>query len=133
VGDRANIYLTQASDTERGIYLYTHWSGYRWPERLREALEFGKGRWNDSQYLARIITSRVFAELVDETVSGGIGLEIGDNERPITIVDLDGMTVSFSNEGQETQRKEWTDTRSFADYVAQEKADYPRELASQRR
>lgn len=125
MGDRANIYLTTTAAPERGLYLYTHWSGYEWPEELREALLFGEGRWNDSQYLARIITSRVFRDLVDDQTGGGLSLDIGDNEYPITVVDLDARTVSFAPEGMHQDPKEWTHTKSFADYTAQARADYP--------
>lgn len=46
MSDRANIYLEMpGTDGESsGIYLYTHYSGYAWPEALREALTFGRGR-----------------------------------------------------------------------------------------
>jgi hypothetical protein len=41
MGDRANIYLVDNRDAGRGIYLYTHWNGYEWPEKLRQALAAG--------------------------------------------------------------------------------------------
>lgn len=131
MGDRANIYLVMPKSygpkaETGGIYLYTHWSGYRWPEALREALEFGKGRWNDDQYLARIITSRVFGDLVESETGGGIGLTIGDNEHLITVANLVDNTVSFAEEGDETDPRKRFGTMTFAEYVAQEEADYPK-------
>jgi hypothetical protein len=133
MGDRANIYLEMpkayGQDAERsGVYLYTHWSGSEWPEKLREALEFGKGRWDDDPYLARIITSRVFADLVDSETGGGLSLVLTDNEYPITVVDLSNQTVSFAPLGGETDSNQRVAVKSFADFVAQSRADYPAEL-----
>jgi len=131
MGDRANIYLVTPKSygpkaQVGGIYLYTHWSGYAFPEKLREALEFGKGRWDDDQYLARIITSRVFADLVDSETGGGIGLTIGDNEigRPVLVVDLINGTVSFAAEGDEGYPSRRYGQKTFAEYVAQDKAEW---------
>jgi len=127
MGDRANIYLEMPTpDGGRGgVYLYIHWSGESWPESLREALAFGRKRWNDDQYLARIITSRVFADLVDEETGGGLSLRIGDNERPIIVVDLAGQTVSFAREGSETDPEQRQHSMSFEEFTAQPLASYP--------
>lgn len=126
MGDRANMYLID-DDQQHGIYVYTHWSGYAWPEKLRSALAFGDDRWNDSQYLFRIIISRVFVDLVDETTGGGVSTVIGDNEHPIIVVNMDDLTVSFAQEGLEKNPSRWYGTMSFREYSQQEKADYPSE------
>jgi hypothetical protein len=132
MGDRANIMLVMPKSygpkAQSGrIYLYTHWSGHQFPEALREALEFGKGRWNDDQYLARIITSRVFRNLVDDTTGGGIGLTIGDNEpgRPVIVANLIDNTVSFADEGAEGHPARRYGRMTFAEYVGQIEATYP--------
>ena len=130
MGDRANIYLempkSYGPEAEvGGIYLYTHWSGYVWPERLREALKFGRPRWNDEQYLARIIISRVYSDVIDSETGGGIGLTIGDNEHLITVVDVLNREVSFAHEGSEADPKQRFAKMSFAEFVAQERAEYP--------
>ncbi len=130
MGDRANIYLEMPGNdgAPSGVYLYTHYSGYEWPERLREALEFGRGRWDDDQYLARIITSRVFADLVDDEVGGGLSLRIGDNEYAIIVADLINRQVSFVDPGQERNPDKRYGHLSFNDYVKQERAEYPTEV-----
>jgi hypothetical protein len=94
MGDRANIYLRDSDDTS-GIYLYTHDGAQTWPHRLQEALHFGRSRWNDPPYLARIITSRVFADLVFETIGGGLSTQLGDNQYPLLCVDLLGQRVGL--------------------------------------
>lgn len=124
MGDRANIYLVDG-DADHGIYLYTHWDGSRWPEALRKALAFGKGRWGDPQYLGRIIASQVFSDIHDQGIGGGLSTVMGDNDNPVIVVDLDQSTVSFAPEGGEGARGRWQHTVSFADFVAQKRADYP--------
>jgi hypothetical protein len=129
MGDRANIYLevpkSYGPEAERGgIYLYTHWKGHRWPEALRLALEFGRERWDDDIYLARIITTRVFADLTD-TTGGGLSLVISDNSYPIIIADLVNQTVSFAEEGEEATPALRYGTRTFAEFVGQRAAHYP--------
>ena len=131
MGNRANIVLLTPTgygpDHGLGaIYLYTHSFGDQWPEALREALEFGRSRWDDDQYLARIIVSRVFTRLTDETTGGGISLRIGDNSYPLIVCNLRTNTVGFTQEGHELADLS-TDphTLSFADYVAQDRATFP--------
>lgn len=127
MGDRANIYLVVPAKGggTGGIYLYTHWSGCAWPERLREALEFGRDLWSDDQYLARIITSRVFSDCVDSKTGAGLSLVMGDNEHPIIICDLINHQVSFADEGEEANPDLRYGHLSFSDYVKQNKSNYP--------
>jgi hypothetical protein len=134
MGDRANAYVElptgYGADAGRGgIYLYTHWSGYDWPEKIREALEFGEGRWNDDQYLTRILTSRVFRDLTESTVGGGIGLTMGDNERPVIVVDTIRQEVSFAAPGEEKIRAKRYATKSFREFVDQNRADWIKPLS----
>lgn len=109
MGDRANIVLNYGTDDEgrdQEIYLYTHWAGHRWPEELRKALIFGKGRWGDSAYLGRIIASKVFEDCHDGLTGGGIAPYITDNEYPLIYVYLEEDLVRIG-------KQEW----SFEDYT----------------
>lgn len=130
MGDRANIYLQTPSNDEKpaGIYLYTHWSGYRWPEALREALVFGKSHWNDPEYLGRIIASQVFSDIHNETTGGGLSLRIGDNSYPIIVCDIEAQEVSFAEAGSEADDSLRKHHISFTEYVDQERADYPSDM-----
>ncbi len=127
MGDRANIYmeLPVTREQKQGVYLYTHWSGCEWPEELRQALEFGRDRWGDDQYLARILVSRIFRHNVDDTTGGGLSLMLCDNEYPIIVADLVTQTVSFAREGAEHDPEQRYGHMSFATYVAQAEAKYP--------
>ena len=93
MGDRGNIVIKQ--DGGKGeIYLYSHWGGEELPKTLRAALVRGKGCWDDSPYLARII----FCEMVKghEMSETGFGISTYecDNEHDLLIVDPDKQTVT---------------------------------------
>ncbi len=123
MGDRANIYLIDCDPAfggaEHGIYLYTHWHGYEWPERLRQALVFGKGRWGDPGYLARIITSRVFMDIHEEEGGGGISTTVSTSPAyPILVVDLVNSQVARARHGGEQNPDAWVALSKFEDYVA---------------
>lgn len=136
MGDRANIYVVDrrpaaADDTETiGIYLYTHYYGDEWVEQLRQALALpiAQRRWNDPQYLIRIVTDYVFRSLRDSETGGGISTEIGDNSYPITILDVANGTVSFAAEGSEEDRNNWRHTMPIPEFAAQETATYPADM-----
>lgn len=129
MGDRANILVVgepAENGTVHGIYLYTHWSGYRWPETLRAALDSANARrrWRDGTYLTRIIVSQVFGDIHDSEYGGGISTRRTDNEHPITILDIPNQRVAWALEGSELDTEEWYGHISFADFVAQEQAEY---------
>ena len=67
MGERGQILI---KDT--GVYLYTHWTGYRLKNILQESLS-KKWRWNDEDYLTRII----FDVMKDGDTTGETGYGIG--------------------------------------------------------
>lgn len=95
MGDRANVFVRDGD--EHGVYLYTHGHGTVLPGILRDALRRGKGRWDDSQYLARII----FCEMVKNDVKGltgfGITSRVWDGDDRVIVVDPDTLTVKVRN------------------------------------
>lgn len=112
MGNRANVKVIQYENATP-LYLYTHWSGSIWNIELAKALKFGESRWDDEAYLTRILISRMYAEDVNETIGGGIGVDyIPDNENPIIIVDIGTRTVYL--EGSED------DAETFREYVSRE-------------
>lgn len=124
MGDRANIYIIDSAKADRGIYLYTHWNGYEWPEELRKALEKARPRWGDVSYCTRILVSNLYSDIHDQEIGGGISTFITDNSYPVIVVDQVAQTVAFATVDSETDRSAWTGQKSFAEYVAS-KADYP--------
>ena len=95
MGDSAKIYLRDTEDTS-GMYLYTHDGAQCWPDRLQDALRFGKPRWDDPNYLSRIIATQVFADLVNSVLGGGLSTEMGDNDGyPLLCVVFPGQRVGL--------------------------------------
>jgi hypothetical protein len=103
MGDRGNIFFVdrREGDALEGIYMYTHWSGAVLPAIVREALERGRGRWGDSQYLARIVFCELIGDAVREEIGYGLSTRIGDNEHSVVRIDDLSARVSFHEPGKE--------------------------------
>ena len=92
MGDRANIKIE--AEGEAPIFLYTHWNGYCLPETLQTALA-RKQRWDDSQYLTRIIFSEMIkADVLDEH-GYGISTIVHDGDDRIITVNCVDQTVTI--------------------------------------
>jgi len=91
MGDRANIKVTGCGD----VYLYTHWNGYELPKILKQALIRGRDRWDDPQYLARIIFCEMVRGYEMENSGYGISGECGDGEDRIITVNSENKTVEW--------------------------------------
>jgi hypothetical protein len=86
---------------------------------VKDALscDVGKRRWNDAQYLARIIFCRMIGErdIMGET-GYGITSVICDNEHPIITVDVAKQQVRLHNENDLDANP--IDTKSFAEFTS---------------
>lgn len=104
MGDRANVKWVDSDDGV--LHFYTHWSGYKLQATVAAALNRGRNRWDDDQYLARI----VFCEMIQDDVVGGetgfgLATYVGDGEDRIvtvntktqTVVDFAGVEHTFEN------------------------------------
>ena len=92
MGDRANV---QVKTNGKSVFLYTHWKGEELPKIVQHSL-LRKQRWDDAQYLARII----FCEMIGPNELGGetgygISAEVGDGDNRIVIVDTDEQKVRW--------------------------------------
>jgi len=103
MGDRANI-LVKEDDKMSGIFLYTHWGGYKLPEVLKAALIRGEDRWDDAPYLTRIIFCEMVRGKELETTGYGISTMESDWNNPLITVNVleqtverDGEIYSFEN------------------------------------
>lgn len=103
MGDRANVYVHHGD--RPGVYLYTHGNGYKLPEVLREALA-REERWDDDQYLSRIIFSEMIKDDIDGSTGYGISAYCGDGSDKI--LDVDTMRGTVSIDGL---------LRSFREYI----------------
>jgi hypothetical protein len=93
MGDRANIKLTGATMGE-GIHLYSHWGGSNLPTVLKSALERGRDRWGDPQYLGRIIFSEMIQDSTLDNTGFGLSVDVGDGDDRILTVDMSSQTVT---------------------------------------
>lgn len=114
MGDRANIYMVQNDGKDAGLYFYTHWSGSELPETLQLALKQGKDRWNDEQYLGRIIFCTMVGS--DKGNTGfGITTYLCDGGYKLLVVNAEKQTVGVSASWDSIEVvKSWT----FDEYVA---------------
>jgi len=133
MGDRANVFVVDRTPEEdvpgetSGIYLYTHWNGYQWPEMLRIALDLdiARRRWADPSYLIRIVAMSLFEDCAGGERGGGIGTTMDDNEHPIIILDIPNQTVAFALQGHERNRSRWACATSFEEFCSKIEGDYP--------
>jgi hypothetical protein len=106
MGDRGNIIMNMEDGNK--IYLYTHWGGHGLKDTLKSALERGRDRWNDEQYLSRIIFNEMTKGREMDLTGYGISTYECDNENERLFVDVKNQTVTV--EGKPSV--------SFNDFVA---------------
>jgi hypothetical protein len=86
MGDRGQVRIIGTYGSEKDLYFYTHWTASRLPEIVATALDRGRGRWNDDEYLNRIVFSEMIKDQVLDEIGYGIGLnEHGDVWRIVEI------------------------------------------------
>lgn len=93
MGDRANVVIKSSGQQ---VCLYTHWTGSELPEIVKEALKRGKNRWDDFQYLTRII----FCEMIKDDVMGETGYGISQEEHDgggIVNINCDEGTIAIDS------------------------------------
>ena len=93
MGDRANT-LVKSNENDKGIYFYTHWSGYRLPQTVQTALK-RKLRWDDESYLNRIIFSEMIKDSVTDETGYGISTFTHDGETRIVEIKHEKQTVTM--------------------------------------
>lgn len=98
MGDRANVYITDVDDS--GVYLYTHWGGYKLLDVVRTALK-RQERWSDGAYLARIVFCAMVGTDWKGTTEYGISATLGDNEHPIIVLSAKDQAIGLAHEGEE--------------------------------
>ena len=102
MGARAQVSI-QDKYGDPKIYLYTHWGEGTLIDDVKRALLRGKSRWDDYEYLTRIIFDEMKGDDVKSETGYGISTsEHGDNNLLIEItpdktVKINGEERSFSN------------------------------------
>lgn len=93
MGDRANVRVNGSVDGDY-VHLYTHWGASELPRDLRDALA-RRVRWDDPQYLARIIFCQMIGDDTRSETGFGISHEVGDGAECTLVVETLLGTVSF--------------------------------------
>lgn len=94
MGDRGQVRFIYGQD-EGEVWFYTHWGASELVGDVQNALVRGKGRWDDDEYLARI----VFCEMVGVngvtgTTGYGIGMSKHGDVWQVVTVDASNNTVT---------------------------------------
>ena len=106
MGDRVQVHFT-----ETGVWLYSHWDGDNAIEDVRRALA-KKWRWDDPEYLARIVFDEMTDGRMDETGYGIGTKQHGDVDRVVEIDTEKGLVRLMEGESEasmEWARKEYGD------------------------
>jgi len=82
-----------SSEFSTPIYLYQHYDGYLLYKIVCNAIA-KKARWNDPEYLARIIFSEMIKDDIDGTTGYGIGTSQHSDIEYLIIVDIDDQTIT---------------------------------------
>lgn len=99
MGDRGQVKIGK-------VYLYTHWGGSNLKEDVKTALA-KRWRWEDDEYLARIIFDVMTHGQNGEETGFGIGTSMhGDLNNPLVEVDCDKREVRI-------EKKKW----SFEEFI----------------
>lgn len=102
MGDRGQIAVVHG---EGAVYLYSHWGGTELAAVLRSAL-LKKWRWDDNEYLTRIIFDEMVGDSQGSEMSYGIGLiPHGDIEHALLVVDTTQQAVGV------VKLREWDERR----------------------
>lgn len=95
MGCRAQVKMISKSE-KCPIFLYTHWGGSAIFDVIKIAIR-KQWRWNDFEYLTRIIFEEMIGEQRGSETGFGIGTsEHGDIEYLVT-VDTDKQTIEFND------------------------------------
>jgi hypothetical protein len=110
MGDRGQVLMKNS-----GVFLYTHWGACDLIAGVQRAIA-KKLRWDDEEYLTRIIFDEMIGEEQGKETGFGIGTIKHDDIWLLIVVDCDKKEVTINNLPEEKET-----TESFEDFI---KHDY---------
>ena len=120
MGDRGQILI---KDT--GVYLYSHWGAIDlWGEAWR-ALKRAPDRWDDPEYLARVIFSEMVRNDIDSTTGFGIGTNVHDDTWRLIEVDCSKTKITLND------YKEVKLTKTFDEFTKMSVDEIEKEITGQ--
>ena len=73
MGDRAQVKIVSTHEDEPPVFLYTHWGARELVDVVGRAIARGE-RWNDMEYLGRIVFEQMLHDLSDPGRETGLGI-----------------------------------------------------------
>jgi len=120
MGDRGHIVIEQRGDNAP-VVLYSHWNAHGLPSILAHALQHQE-RWNDHEYLARIIFD-VLSTDASEFTGCGIGTTVHSDAWRVINVDPSEQEITFESGHGYRDDKRADKTYSFTEFVRNELGD----------
>lgn len=112
---------SQVCMKETGVYLYRHSDGYDLPNTVRVALQ-RKQRWDDAEYLTRIIFSEVIRGRLDDETGFGIGVKLHGDIQYLVTVDTDKQMIKVET-GYDPDWKVLAE-ESFEDFICNTRKEW---------
>lgn len=139
MGDRGNIVVTDGKPGDpyySKVYLYSHWGGHWLPLTVQRTLK-RRQRWNDGDYLARMLfgqavrdgldpkasDAEIVKEFLKEETGYGIASRMGDNEHDLVVVDVGDKKVRYVPEKQEDGDLDGFRSWSFEEFTGLSKEE----------
>jgi len=120
MGDRGQVkfiftsYGKKKDKDKECVYFYTHWSASELEDTVRRALA-RRQRWDDDEYLARIIFSEMIKDEVDEEAGYGIGHSEHGGIWKLVTVNCNDQTVEVYNKSDDEE----STCCSFEEFIKQ--------------
>ena len=114
MGDRAQVHIK-----DEKVWLYTHWGRLSLVEDVKRALA-KRLRWNDPEYLARIIFEEMVGDQTGTETGFGIGCAQHGDVFDYIEINCENQTVSIVETKREMGGTDLlvTDTCSFEEFVS---------------
>lgn len=114
MGDRVQIAIKDGPE-DRAVYLYSHSSGADAYVALQQALA-RRQRWEDSEYLARIIFQQLVGPEITEYGYGIGTARHGDIEHALPVLDCSKQRITWDLSDAQEDERNFIDC-SFEDYA----------------
>lgn len=122
MGDRGQVHILDQYRKSKGVWLYTHWGATDLVKDVHRALS-KRCRWDDDEYLARIIFDEMIPVKYRGTETGwGIGAS-GPHGDEWRIVEIDCENQKVTVIKYPSSKIEWQGT--FEKFIAVDPKDLP--------
>jgi len=96
LGTRAQVKVVSDCEHEAPVFLYQHYDGDQLLKTVKKAIR-KKQRWNDFEYLCRIIFSEMIKDYINDETGYGIGTNVHSDLDYLIVVDLKTQTITECN------------------------------------